>query len=225
MSSIKSIKNIELSSICNMSCEYCLSSHIKEHRKPGFMSLETFEKVVDRIVEFEKQGTQGEVWLHGTGESLLNKDLIAMIKLIKSKIDLPVYLSSNGLLIDRDMASKLKESGINKIDISFHDENVAKQALLALRLSGIPSVITTGSQEARFNWAGQIEVEDLNQSNPGCEWIKNQECFVLHDGSIVNCCFDSFGTNIIGHIDDMSAMQIKPFELCKSCNHLTGDSQ
>lgn len=225
MSDIKSIKNIELSSICNMSCEYCLSSRIKKHRKTGFMSLEVFEKVVDRIVEFEKQGTQGEVWLHGTGESLLNKDLITMIKLIKNRVKSPVYLSTNGLLIDNNMATLLKESGIDKVDVSFHDEMVAKQALVALYTHSIESKITTGSQEARFDWAGQVEVEKLNQSNPNCPWIANQECFIMHDGSIVNCCFDSFGTNIIGHIDDMSAISIKPFKLCKTCNHLTGESQ
>lgn len=216
---IKSIKNIELSSLCNMSCDYCLSPHIKEQRKPGLMTLETFKKVADKIELFFDNGTQGEIWLHGTGESLLNKDLPKMVAYLKSKVTLPVYISTNGLLIDDEIVKKLKISGIDRIDVSPHDEESALKAWNIIIGQDIRSTINYGVQDKKFNWANQLDIEVTAPNQPACPWLQNKECFILHDGSVVNCCFDAYGTNIIGHIENVENLEIKPFELCKSCNH------
>lgn len=216
---MSSIKNVEISSLCNMSCSYCLSPRIKEHREAGMMSLETFKKVVDQIEVFFKAGTQGELWLHGTGEPLLNKFLPSMVKEVK-RIPVQVYMSTNGLLIDDDIVAELKDAGIDRIDVSYHDEEIAIKAHKIIWQQGIYSVLNYGPRDSRFNWAGQLDFEGAS-SQPSCPWIGNQECFVLHDGRIVSCCFDSFGTNVLGHIsEDLSKIEIGMFDLCQRCNHI-----
>lgn len=202
-----------------MSCDYCLSPHIKEHRKPGLMTLETFKKVVDKIEQFFDNGTQGEIWLHGTGESLLNPDIALMVTLLKSKVSLPVYLSTNSLLIDNEIVKKLKIAGIDRIDISPHDEEAALKAWQIINSQGIQSTINYGVQDKKFNWASQLDIESTIPEYPICPWMHYKECFILHDGSVVSCCFDAYGTNIIGHIEDVENLEIKPFGLCKNCNH------
>lgn len=217
---IKSIKNIELSSVCNMSCDYCLSPHIKKHRKPGLMTLETFKKVADKIELFFENGTQGEIWLHGTGESLLNKDLVSMVQYLKENVDLPVYISTNGLLITEEIVEALKIAGIDRIDVSCHDEDVALKAHGIITKHGIYSIINYGVQDKKFNWANQLDIENTAPSQHHCPWIENKECFILHDGSVVSCCFDAYGKHIIGRIEDVEELEIKPFGLCKNCNHI-----
>lgn len=219
---IKSIKNVELASVCNMSCVYCLSPQIKDHRKAGLMSFKTFKKVTDKIVHFYNQGTQGEIWLHGTGESLLNTELIPMIKHLTSRVPLPVYISTNGILVDDEMVANLKRSGISRVDVSCHDLEIAEVAHAKLKEAGITTVINYGPRDSKFNWADQLDFENASENKPPCPWINNSECFIMHDGSIVNCCFDVFGKNIIGNIeDDITKIEVKEFELCHNCNHTT----
>ena len=220
--SVLSIKNVEVSSICNMSCSYCLAPTIGAHRKPGLMSMEVFKEVASKIVGFFNKGTQRELWLHGTGEPLLNKDLVKMIKYLKGQVPIEIFISTNGILIDDQTVTALKEADIKRIDVSCHDEAVAQKAHSLISKCGLMSVLNYGPRKSPFNWAGQIEVEGANASSPSCPWISNQECFVLHDGSIVSCCFDAYGTNILGSItDDLSEIEIKRFELCENCNHTT----
>lgn len=217
---IRSIKNVELSSLCNMSCSYCLSPQINNHRDTGLMSLDIFRKVIDKVEEFYYAGTQGELWLHGTGESLLNRDLPCMVAELTSRVPIDVYLSTNGLLIDDDIVTKLKDAGISRIDVSCHDEEVASKAHLKIVEHGIYSVINYGPRDSRFNWAGQLDFDNASSNKPDCPWIGNQECFVLHDGSIVSCCFDVYGKKVICNIDDdMTQFKIEKFELCQNCNH------
>jgi len=205
-----------------MSCDYCLSKDMSAHRPAGLMSFETFKKVVKVIEQFHKQGTQKELWLHGTGESLLNKDLVRMVRYLKERVPIDIGISSNGLLLDADMIFDLKEAGMNRIDVSCHDEEVGVKAHHMVKSYGIFSLLNRGAQERPFNWAGQLDVKDAITYAFDCPWISNKECMVLHDGSIVTCCFDAYGTKILGTIDDdVSQLEIKRFDLCEKCNHTT----
>lgn len=222
MSNIKSIKNIELSSVCNMSCEYCLSPHIKNHRKTGFMTFETFRKVVDKIVKFDNEGTQGQVWLHGTGESLLHPDFIEMSGYIRERFKGAIMVSTNGKLVDDKMAKGM--GAFNSVHVSGHDDMIAQQASLTLQNNNMTGIISTGPRDAKLNWAGQLDFPSVNR-HPLCPWLSNAECMVLHDGSVVTCCFDAYGVNVLGNIADVENLESKLFNLCKSCNHEIGESQ
>ena len=217
---VRGIRNVEVSSVCNMVCEYCLAPHIGKHREPGLMTLETFKEVAAVIANFSVKHYHQMVWLHGTGESLLNKDLVEMVAYLKNKASVNIGISTNGLLMDDQMVADLKDAGINRIDVSGHDGGVAQKAHDIIKQQGIPSTLNYGFIESPFNWAGQLDIKGANARSPSCPWIGNQECFVLHDGRVVSCCFDVFGSNILGHItDDLSQIQIKEFELCGTCNH------
>lgn len=217
---IQGVRNVEVSSVCNMACKYCLSAHISKHREPGLMTLGTFREVVAVIASLSAKYHQHLVWLHGTGEPLLNKNLVEMITYLKNKASINIAISTNGLLIDNQMVTDLKDAGINRIDVSGHDEDIAQKAHGIIKQQGIPSVLSYGFRKGPFDWAGQLDLEGANIRIPSCPWIGSQECFVLHDGRIVSCCFDVFGLNILGHITgDLSQVQIKEFELCHNCNH------
>jgi len=129
---------------CNLACRHCYIS-----ARPSSSSKELSEnearKVIDGLLEI---GT-GVVLFSG-GEPLLRKDIFSLIRYASSK-GLRCALSSNGTLITKDMAKRLKDCGIIYIGISidgnknvhnrFRGKNCFELALSGLRYSrdtGIP---------------------------------------------------------------------------------------
>lgn len=81
---------IEPTNICNLKCLFCTQSISK--RQKGMMTLDNFRKIAKLLPSSIK-----EVQLHFAGESVLNKDLPKMIKILKNK-NIKTILSSNGTL-------------------------------------------------------------------------------------------------------------------------------
>jgi len=59
MQSITTINSIETSSLCNNACPYCPAPFQKKFRPTGTMTMEIFEKAVEWVAYFVKQGTPG----------------------------------------------------------------------------------------------------------------------------------------------------------------------
>ena len=108
--SFADIVYIELTRSCNLRCIHCLNaSGIEENNQL------TYEELAKLIKDLSDCGLQ-EVRLTG-GEPLLFKGLIDLIKLCKAN-GLYVSLGTNGTLITKDIAKKLKEAGLDKAVIS-----------------------------------------------------------------------------------------------------------
>lgn len=110
--------DIEASGFCNLKCPFCAMRQKPIDCGPqSFMSLETFEKVID---EGSKHGLCA-IKLNSCerGEPLLNKLLPEMIAYAKEKGIMDVYFNTNAVLLTHDIGKKLIESGLDRISISF----------------------------------------------------------------------------------------------------------
>jgi len=86
---------------CNINCIYCLSDKSKED---GL----SFEDKISVVRQAKQMGAKA-VFLAGSGEPMMDKDFFSLIKYI-SKAGLKPVVLTNGIMITRKVARKLKES-------------------------------------------------------------------------------------------------------------------
>lgn len=104
---------IEITNNCNLNCSFCS----KINRKKKYMSLDEYEKILDKIKDYTNY-----IYLHVKGEPLLHPKVIEMIKLAE-QYNLKVNLTTNGVLFDRYAKELGKCNNLNKINFSLHSEN------------------------------------------------------------------------------------------------------
>lgn len=111
---------LEVTRACNLKCVHCLNnSGVKLENQ-----LE-YEEFVKLIKDFSKNGLQ-EIRFTG-GEPLVHKNIYDMIKLATGN-GIYTSIGTNGTLITKEVAKRLKESGLKKAIISIdgmeekHDE-------------------------------------------------------------------------------------------------------
>jgi len=104
---------IEITNNCNLNCSFCS----KVNRKKKYMSLEEYEKILNKIKDYTNY-----IYLHVKGEPLLHPKVIEMIKLAE-KYKLKVNLTTNGVLFDKYAKELGQCTNLNKINFSLHSEN------------------------------------------------------------------------------------------------------
>lgn len=101
---------IETTNICNLSCNFCP----KTSRKLGFMSIESFKKIINKI-----KGYTNHIYLHLMGEPFLNHNLETFLKIAK-EADLKVNITTNGTLINKVKDIIIDSKAVRQINISLH---------------------------------------------------------------------------------------------------------
>lgn len=125
---------LNVTSKCNMNCQFCFST----------VRHTLYEPDIQTLVEKAKSWGEGSILLFG-GEPTLRKDLFKMIEQIKN-LGLGVILVTNGLKLDKKFVKRLKESGVDKIELQFDslddDINVKmrKRKLLKYKLRAIENL-------------------------------------------------------------------------------------
>jgi MoaA/NifB/PqqE/SkfB family radical SAM enzyme len=110
----KKIVNFTVTNYCNARCVYC-SFHKEKNRKQ--VSLEDAKKAIDYFVCIDT----GLLSLTG-GEPLLNSNLPEIVKYAAKK-GMIVITGTNGILLDKKMALKLKTAGLSAIWISLESNS------------------------------------------------------------------------------------------------------
>ena len=100
-----------INNTCNCRCEMC--SIWKDKNK----KIVKFEDAKRALVKLRKNNF-GTLQITG-GEPLLNPDIFHIIKYAK-KLGFTIFLVTNGTLINEITASKLSESGVDNVGVSFH---------------------------------------------------------------------------------------------------------
>lgn len=111
--------SIESAATCNFSCAECPLTERKTRRTNTFMSCDTFQQTLSTLMP----GTF-YLNLYFQGEPLLDPKIDERITVAKKK-KLFVSISTNGSLLNKKMATKLIDSGLDKIIISI-DATTAK---------------------------------------------------------------------------------------------------
>lgn len=222
---LKTITTIELSSLCNLSCKYCINRLLVKHpmRSPGIMTGEIFNASLDILKKLCLNGTQQEVNLNGNGESTLDDQLIKRIKKTKEVIgNRTVTFCTNGVNMTAKLAEKLKNVGLDMISLSPHNLFHARKAAHLLADSGFTPFINFGSICASHNWAGQLEPEnsiDCKLKND-CKPLEEGRGYISSEGYISPCCYDYKLIGVYAHVldDDIFEKEVAPYSLCHMCH-------
>ena len=120
---------IDLCSLCNMKCEFCLHSDTNAIReagvKYGVLSFDLYKKIIDDMKR--AWGGTGEVKklkLFQIGESLLNPQVSEMIRYAKeANVSECIELTTNGTLLNPELNLKLIDAGLDILNISVNGIN------------------------------------------------------------------------------------------------------
>lgn len=101
---------LEVTSRCNLRCRACIL-YRGGWEADRDLSLEEFIRITGQLPDLER------AVLHGIGEPLLNQELPAMIRHLKSR-QVTVLFNSNGLLLDEAKQQELIDSSLDELRIS-----------------------------------------------------------------------------------------------------------
>jgi cyclic pyranopterin phosphate synthase len=107
---------LSLTSNCNLGCVYCVNSTDKENTLVNKNIAMSYQEIVYAVKKIHELTGLETVRLTG-GEPTLYKDLIPIIKEIRSIGIENIKMTSNGYLL-KEMIPSLVEAGLNKINIS-----------------------------------------------------------------------------------------------------------
>lgn len=119
---------------CNLNCKFCFCNN---NNNDEISFLEAKEKIFSPL----KQLGGKSIGFTG-GEPLLREDIFDMIRYAKS-LGFITSLVTNGMLVDENMALKLKNAGIDKIQISL--DSAQKNKNDAIRGDGVFDQVTKHS--------------------------------------------------------------------------------
>jgi len=101
---------IETTNRCNLRCKGCIL--YRGNWEPDRdISLEELIRIADQLPDLE------QVYLHGIGEPLLNKELPEIIRHLKRR-QVYVLFNSNGILLDERRRDGLMNAGLDELRIS-----------------------------------------------------------------------------------------------------------
>ena len=219
------ITTIELSSECNLACEYCVNRFISESvgRKRGIMQDDIFERSLELLKELCRVGTQKEVNLNGNGESTLDPKLIGRINETKEIMgNRQVSFCTNGVNMTSELARHLKESKLDSITLSPHSPFHARRAAHIMVDNGIMPHVNFGAICATHNWAGQLEPENsVNcRLKNDCVPLEEGRGYISSEGWVSPCCYDYRLLGAFGHVfdDNILKRDVAPYLLCHACH-------
>ncbi len=128
---------------CNLSCVHCYAL-ANNHRSPEEMDTAAGEAFIQDLADFDVP-----VILFSGGEPLLRKDMFSLAGLAK-ELGIRVALSTNGTLINEEMARQLKEIGFAEVGISLdgigsiNDRFRGHQGAFESALKGIRNCVALG---------------------------------------------------------------------------------
>lgn len=110
----------EITPRCNMKCKHCLffNNNCKDLKKE--LTTEEVFKIIDNVC---KDTSVKAIWISG-GEPLLRNDIVEICKYIKSK-NIKPSLSSNGILLNKQLINDLYNAGVEYIHLSLDGSNAA----------------------------------------------------------------------------------------------------
>ena len=108
--------DFELNSSCNLRCPMCPISaeSPKGKGKSTWFDFELYKQIIDYSY---KEGTRA-IKLNYINEPLIRKDIIKFIEYARSAGILDIYLSTNGILLNKEISNELIDAGLTRLQIS-----------------------------------------------------------------------------------------------------------
>ncbi len=125
---------------CNLNCKYC--RRISENYG-NELTTQDAKNFIDTLNIIAKTQNQPVVLIFSGGEPLLRDDIFELAN-YAHQVNLPTALATNGTLINRQIAQKLKSANFHRIAISIdgynpetHDKIINKPGSFELAINGI----------------------------------------------------------------------------------------
>ena len=219
---VVAVHQIEVSSRCSLKCVYCPSPSIVAGKYPNRKALDmpraTFERTLEWVRFYRRQGTQSELNLAGIGESVLHPEFAAFVRLAREAIgpEARLIFATNGIPCDEEMVKAIAPYK-PEVWVSLHRPEKAGLAVEMYKKYGILAGASVDPSISANDWAGQVSWFNSGERIQ-CQWLRQGKVFVLADGRISTCCLDAQGIGGVGHVDDpIGSVSVKPYELCKKC--------
>lgn len=106
--------DIELTSACNTVCSICPRDKVPRR---GFIDIPTFHRAVQRARELT---VLTNVHLCGLGEPLMHRHVVDFVSVVREQ-RLDCGLSTNGLLLTRELSSRLVDYGLSTVIVNASD--------------------------------------------------------------------------------------------------------
>jgi len=219
---VRDLHQIEMTSHCNLRCQYCPSRHLP--RPKLHMSEDHFMKALAAVTIFRDRGTQSELNLAGIGESTMHPEFVRFINLARETLgpNIKLVFATNGLLVNEQLAAAIAPAN-PVVFVSLHRPEKAGPAVEALRKYGLIAGVSADPSIASTNWAGQVKWHVSAPAGRQCQWVKGGKAFMLADGRLSRCAYDATGNGVFGHIDDdITVMKTSPWSLCATCDQEVG---
>ncbi len=110
--------SIEVSYECILRCKMCYMW--KNQRMPDELNIDEWKRAICSLKKFT--GPNCSINITG-GEPLLKKQVIDLVKFINQEGFLDVSMTTNGFLIDKEMARSLSDAGLRMISLSLDSSN------------------------------------------------------------------------------------------------------
>jgi heme b synthase len=133
----------ELTARCNLKCIHCRAEAQMERESDELNTGECF-KVIDNLCEFSTP-----ILILTGGEPLYRDDIFDIAAYATNK-GLRVALATNGTLVDKEIAKKIRESGIKRVAISLDGSNAKTHDTFRM---------ISGSFKAAFNGIRNLQNE------------------------------------------------------------------
>lgn len=120
---------IENTNLCNAKCIMC--PHTTMKRKKKTMNQKDFEKIVNNIMK--NYSSIKTLTITGFGEPLMDKEIIEKIKFINNSypnLDIDIY--TNASMLDKEMAEKLLQTKLHKINFSVNGTENTYKTMMGL---------------------------------------------------------------------------------------------
>ena len=176
------------------------------------MKTELYEFIAGQLSELK---FKGRVSLCAMNEPLMDDRMAELVRLMREKCPLSfIFIQTNGLLLNKELAIKLIEAGIDEIYINDYTEN----SVILKRLAGILSDMKyrryftfekRSSKERLSNRAGNVQLYDCPEEPVKLPCVKPfRQIFIGYDGRVILCCQDWQFTQIMGDSSKEPLMDI-----------------
>jgi len=218
MKHIVQIKQIEVTTRCNLRCRYC--PHPTMARPKEDMAWDTFTEALKWVKFFLELGFQRELSFTGIGESTMHPlfpDMLAAARALSASM--PIVFSTNGLpTFTEDIAKACQKHNVG-VMVSLHRPEMAGKTVELCKKYGILKFMNDQFVTGAFDWAGQVKDWYVSAPKLPCEYLRSGWGVVLQDGKITTCCLDAENKGVVGTVwDEPGSLQIKPFSLCSTCH-------
>lgn len=165
---------IEVTTYCNMKCAGCYKGIDRDDNVKNHKAL---NELKEEIVELKRIRNNAILTISG-GEALMHPEIIEIVK-FANELGLKSFIHTNGILVKKDIITKLKIAGlcglIIRIDTNNRNQFEFEDDLNELRQSYAELINSIGGLQLGFTYV--VTKSNLEQTSKIVKWFQNNHIY------------------------------------------------